>query len=141
MQASNINIYLGLTNTQPIQSLHDLIGLSRKGITKKAVDTLAQRLSIPLPTLFTILHVSPRTWQRYTNDKLLPQDITENALLLARLYDRGERVFGELDRFKGYMTHPIIALNGKRPIELLDTTFGFQLINDEITRIEHGVLA
>ncbi|AQG79506.1 antitoxin Xre/MbcA/ParS toxin-binding domain-containing protein [Spirosoma montaniterrae] len=141
MQTSNINAYLGLTNAQPIRSTYDLVLLSRQGITKKAVDTLAQRLSIPLPVLFDVLHVSARTWQRYTNDKLLPQNVTEHALLLARLYDRGERVFGDLDRFKAYMTHPIIALNGKRPIDLLDTTFGFQLIHDEITRIEHGVLA
>ena len=45
--------------------------------------------------LFTILHISARTWQRHTDEKLLPQDVTEKALQLANLYKQGESVFGD----------------------------------------------
>lgn len=141
MDPTTINQYFGLTDMPPIRSTFDLIDVSRKGLSKKAVATMARHLGIAQADLFVILHISARTWQRYPDEKLLPQDVTEKALLLAGLYDRGERLFGELDRFKGYMNAPIIALGGKKPTELLDTTFGFQLIQDELTRIEHGILA
>jgi len=39
------------------------------------------------------------------------------------------------------MEHPNLALATKKPKELLDTTFGFQLLNEELVRIEHGIFA
>lgn len=141
MDTNALNHYFGANNAPPIQSVFDLIEVSRRGLSKKAVATMARRLSITQSDLFIILHISARTWQRYTDEKLLPQDVTENALQLATLYKQGEDVFGETWKFQGWMNHPSPFLGGKRPIELLDTTFGFQLVHDEITRIEHGVLA
>ena len=43
---------------------------------------MATKLGLSLADLFVILHISARTWQRYTDEKLLPQDVTENALQL-----------------------------------------------------------
>ena len=102
---------------------------------------MARNLSITQAELLTILHISARTWQRYTDEKLLPQDVTEKALQLANLYKQGNDVFGESWRFSGWMNHPSLIFGGKKPIDVLDTTFGFQLVSDEIIRIEHGVLA
>lgn len=102
---------------------------------------MARHLNLTQTDLFGILHISARTWQRYTDEKLLTQEVTEKALQLANLYKHGEDVFGESWRFQGWMNHPSLALGGKKPIELLDTTFGFQLVGDELIRIEHGILA
>ncbi len=138
---ANIDHYFGGQNTHPIQSVFDLIEISRRGLSKKAVATLARTINLTQTDLFSILHISARTWQRYTDEKLLPQDVTEKALQLANLYKQGEEVFGESGRFQGWMIHPSLVLGGKKPVELLDTTFGFQLVSDEIMRIEHGILA
>lgn len=102
---------------------------------------MARHLGVTQADLFVILHISARTWQRYTDEKLVPQAVTENALQLANLYKQGEAVFGEAWKFQGWMNHPSPFFGGKKPIELLDTQFGFQLVSDEIIRIEHGVLA
>lgn len=141
MTATTISHYFGATNTPPLQSIFDLIEVSRRGLSKKAIALMAHHIGIPQPTLFIILHISARTWQRYTDDKLLPQEVTEKALQLATLYKQGEEVFGEAERFHGWMNYPNPVLGSKKPVELLDTTFGFQLVSDEIVRIEHGVLA
>ncbi len=141
MNISAIGPYFGTSNVPRLETLHDLIAVSRKGIPKKAVTALLARLDIKQPDMYTILHLSPRTWQRYSDDKLLSQDVTERALKLAELYAQGEAVFGATDRFQGWMTHQSIALGGKRPIDMLDTLYGFQVIRDEITRIEYGILA
>ncbi|MBD2754172.1 type II RES/Xre toxin-antitoxin system antitoxin [Spirosoma validum] len=136
-----INQYFGAKNTPPIQSIFDLIELSRRGLPKKAVATMARHLDLTQADLFVILHISARTWQRYTDEKLLPQDVTEKALQLANLYKRGEEIFGNSEKFKGWMNHPSPIFSGKKPIELLDTQFGFQAILDELIRIDWGVLA
>lgn len=141
MNTAALATYFGPDNVPPLRSIFDLIEVSRTGISKKAVANMAEHLSIPLPDLFVILHISVRTWQRYSSDKLLPQEVTEKALQVANLYIQGEEVFGESWRFRGWMNHPSPVLGGKKPIELLDTAYGFHLVSDEIIRIEHGVLA
>lgn len=101
---------------------------------------MAAKLGLSLADLFVILHISARTWQRYTDEKLLPQDVTEKALQLANLYKQGEDVFGNPEKFKGWMNHPSPIFAGKKPIDLLDTQFGFQAVQDELVRIDWGVL-
>ncbi|MBN8823731.1 MULTISPECIES: antitoxin Xre-like helix-turn-helix domain-containing protein [unclassified Spirosoma] len=141
MPTTTINQYFGPKNAPPIQSIFDLIELSRRGLSKKAVATMARHLGLTQSDLFVILHISARTWQRYTDEKLLPQDVTEKALQLANLYKYGEDVFGATWKFHGWMNHPSPFFSGKKPIELLDTQFGFQAVRDELTRIDWGVLA
>ena len=138
---ATLALYFGEKNAPPLRSVFDLIEVSRTGLSKKAVANMARHLSIPLADLFVILHISIRTWQRYSNDKLLPQEVTDNALELATLYTHGEGVFGNPDKFKGWMNHPSPIFGGKKPIELLDSRFGFQAVHDELVRIDYGVLA
>lgn len=139
MDTTTINQYFGARNAPPLLSVFDLMEVSRRGLSKKAIATMAQHIGIAQNELFTILHISARTWQRYTDEKLLPQDVTENALQLANLYKQGEDVFGNPEKFKGWMNHPSPIFGGKKPIDLLDTQFGFQAIQDELVRIDWGV--
>lgn len=138
---STINQYFGGKNTPPLTTTFDLIDASRSGLSKKSVSVLATNLGISQADLLLILNLSARTWQRYGDDKLLPQDATECALQLAVLYKHGEEVFGNPEKFKRWMNYPNLFFRGKRPIELLDTRFGFQAIEEELIRIDYGVLA
>ena len=141
MNTTTIAHYFGQKNVPGIQSIVDLIEVGRRGLPKKAVATMARHLGISQADLFTILHISARTWQRYSDEKLLPQDVTEKALQLASLYKQGEDVFGEVWKFQGWMNHPSPIFGGRKPIDLLDSQFGFQAIQDELIRIDWGVLA
>ena len=141
MQTVSLNQYFGAKNAPPLVSTFDLIDASRRGLSKKAIAALAKNLGIAQPELLVILHISVRTWQRYSDDKLMPQEVTEKALLLATLFKQGEEVFGSKEKFSGWMNHQSLFFRGKRPIELLDTTFGFQAVEEELIRIDYGVLA
>ncbi|MCY7358007.1 MAG: DUF2384 domain-containing protein [Rudanella sp.] len=141
MRTVSLNQYFGAKNTPPLVSTFDLIDASRKGLSKKAIAALAKNLRITQAELLVILNISTRTWQRYSDEKLMPQEVTEKALQLATLYKQGEEVFGSPEKFSGWMNHPSLFFRGKRPIELLDTTFGFQAIHEELIRIDYGVLA
>lgn len=141
MNAPQINQYFGSQNVPPIHSTLDLITISRQGITKKAALALAKGLVMSTNQLLPILHVSERTWQRYSDDKLLPQDMTERALHLASLYQQGEEIFGRAEKFRGWMSYPNPALGDRKPIDLLDSLYGFRAIEEELIRIDYGVLA
>ncbi|GAA0523111.1 type II RES/Xre toxin-antitoxin system antitoxin [Chitinophaga japonensis] len=119
----------------------DFIQLSREGVIKKALMNLSQQLSFSLSEVARILHISERTLQRYADDEKLSADTSERAILLSQLYQHGTQVFGDLENFKEWMRTPLPAFNYQPPISLLDTTFGFQLIQDELGKIAHGIFA
>jgi putative toxin-antitoxin system antitoxin component (TIGR02293 family) len=119
----------------------EFIQLSRDGIIKKALMNLSQQLSFSLAEVARILHISERTLQRYGDDEKLSADTSERAILLSQLYQHGTLVFGDLENFKEWMRTPLPAFNYQPPISLLDTTFGFQLIQDELGKIAHGIFA
>jgi putative toxin-antitoxin system antitoxin component (TIGR02293 family) len=124
----------------PLQNF-ELIRLSRKGILKKNILQLAKKLSFTLQEIAGILHISERTLQRYNNEDTLASDTSERALLLAQLYDKGISVFGTADNFNDWLRTPLPAFQQEAPMQYLDTAFGFQLISDELGRIEHGIYA
>ena len=88
------------------------------------------------------MHVSDRTLLRYKNDNLTfdsPQ--TERVLQISILYDKGLEVFGKKEYLDIWLNTNSIALGGLKPKDLLDNSFGINLVSDELVKIEHGVLA
>lgn len=126
---------------QTVRNQSDLIELARTGIPKNEVLKMAKHLSFSGKELAIIINLSERTLQRYPDDKKLEKIASEKAIQLAKLYERGNEVWGDLGRFKGWMRHPNPFLGSKTPLEILDTSFGFEMVLDEIGRIEHGILA
>ncbi len=139
--SNNKGILRYLDIDTPLQNIYDFIELSRHGITKKTLLHLAKTIDFDIKELAMVLHISERTIQRYELNKVLNIETSSKAIQLAKLYAKGENVFGDLDRFKKWMEYPSVALASKRPKDLLDTTFGFQLLNEELIRIEHGIFA
>ncbi len=126
---------------QSVKNQSDLIELARKGIPKNAVVKMAKQLSFSGKELAIIINLSERTLQRYPDNKKLEKTASEKAIQLAKLYERGNEVWGDLERFKAWMRHPNPFLGSKTPVEILDTNFGFDMVLDEIGRVEHGILA
>ncbi|WP_449438904.1 type II RES/Xre toxin-antitoxin system antitoxin [Pedobacter steynii] len=87
------------------------------------------------------MHISERTLQRYTPATLIKTEHAEKAIELARLYQRGTEVFGTMDNFNDWMKTPNYTLNGEPPLNLLDTSIGFELILQTLGRIEYGVFS
>jgi putative toxin-antitoxin system antitoxin component (TIGR02293 family) len=79
--------------------------------------------------------------QRYEDDAIIKTEYAEKAVELARLYTRGEEVFGSMDKFKQWVKTPGHVFNGEAPVTILDTSAGFDLVFKELGRIEHGVFA
>lgn len=118
-----------------------LIDVVRSGITKGAYERIVTTTGIPSDELADMLHISPRTLRRYEPGQILPPEQSERMVEIARLYSRGEEVFGSLERFKEWMSRTQIAFGDKSPTTLLDTSIGIGMITDELGRIEYGIFA
>jgi putative toxin-antitoxin system antitoxin component (TIGR02293 family) len=104
--------------------------------------------NLPVSTSFSqkdwseFLHISERTIIRYReqNKKFDPLQ-TDRIIHLNQLYIFGIDVFGDENLFNLWLSNKNLALGGRTPKELLTTSFGINMVNDEIGRIAHGVLA
>ena len=89
----------------------------------------------------SIIHTSDRTLRRYTPQQKLSQEQSERMVEMARLYSRGEEVFGTMEQFRQWMDSVLLPFGNKKPKEFLDTSLGIAMIMDELGRIEHGIFA
>ena len=123
-------------NTQERQ-----LKLIRGGLTRGSLDTLMKKTGLDIYELADILEVTDRTLRRYTAEEVLNKRLSERALEIAKLYSRGEEVFGDAPSFKQWMDTEVPALGHQKPKSFLDTSLGIQMLMDELGRIEHGVFA
>lgn len=66
---------------------------------------------------------------------------SEIVIQIAVVLRRGIEVFGNMVKFLSWLNNSNMALGNNKPKDLLDTNFGFGLVKDELTRIEHGIFA
>ena len=119
-----------------------LIEASRKGVSYRAFAQFAKALSFSMADWARILNISGRTMQRLKKEnRTLDQAMSERIFRIALLNERGSNVLGSPAGFVSWIESENVALGGMKPISLLDSTFGIDLVHDELTRIEHGILA
>ncbi len=137
------SVYSLLSGVKPIRfsTDFDLLQLTRQGLPKKVLTTLAKKISLTLQELSDIMHISERTLQRYNDDAVVKSEYSEKAIELARLYIRGQEVFGSMDKFTRWMKTPSHVFRDQTPVSLLDTSVGFDMVLRELGRIEHGIFA
>lgn len=119
-----------------------LIDLAKKGISFKIFDNLAKKFPFTMQDWADFLHISGKTLSRYQKeDKSFDVLQSEKILQIGMLYKRGEEVFDSADNFMIWLQTENVALGRTKPQDLLGSSFGISLLMDELTRIEHGVLA
>lgn len=118
-----------------------LIEASRKGLTKREYGIIAQKTGLTINGFASYTHMTSRTLQRKKYNEKISVEASERAILIGKLYYKGEQLFGDLERFKKWMDSNNISLDGKKPKDYLDTFAGINLINEELLRIEYGYTA
>ena len=121
-----------------LQNPLDLIELSRKGLSRAAVDLVAKRIGLSDREMARILNISERTFHRYSPDTQLDTSSTERLLKLMLLYQHGEEVFSTLEDFKPWMRQSMRIFGDKSALDLLDTITGFEWVSNVLSRIEFG---
>ena len=119
-----------------------LISSVREGVKYGLFQSIAEKSPFSPTEWSNFLHLSERTFQRYKKDRRTFDPLhSEKILEITLVYNKGVEVFGDKANFDAWLSAKNVALGGIKPKELLDSTFGIGLLKDELTRIEHGVLA
>ena len=88
-----------------------------------------------------MLGISGRTLrrQRETPKKPMPADLASKTWLFAETLAKATEVFGGKEKAEEWLNKPAMGLDGQRPIGMLQTVQGTELVNDFLTRLEYGV--
>ncbi|MEI6754650.1 MAG: antitoxin Xre-like helix-turn-helix domain-containing protein [Paludibacter sp.] len=136
---NSVNSYIFTDSENDIKSL---ITAVRNGINFNYFLNIAEYSNFNLHDWATILHLSERTMQRYKKESLTFEPLqSEKILQIALILQKGQEVFGNSLKFNNWINADNQGLGGVKPKELLDNSFGIKLIEDELVKIEHGVLA
>jgi putative toxin-antitoxin system antitoxin component (TIGR02293 family) len=119
-----------------------MVNMLREGVGFPYLSSISDRINFTLEDWSSYLHLSERTIQRYKKDnKHFDTIYTEKIVQIALLYKRGADVFGSEENFQIWMETKSLPMGGVKPKELLDTTYGINLVDTELGRIEHGIFA
>lgn len=123
-----------------IHSDFDLIRAGQSGIPKASIDELATHLGISRKSMAEdILSVSVKTLERKAKTAKMDKKSSSHALEIAKIMQHAYEVFEDEQKVKLWVNHSNKALDGKKPVQLLDTLTGLNMVNDILTRIEEGV--
>ena len=128
-----------LTFTEVLPLSHaEYLDIVRKKVKRSTLVKLMKETDITLEEMAEIMDMNKAIITSVDNKKL-DQNQSEKAVLIERLYKRGEEVFESRQLFKQWMNSKVKSLENKKPKEYLDTVYGINLITDEIERLAYGV--
>src|SRR4051812_10847462 len=131
---------LGL-RTVPRSDL-ELIDVTLKGLPGSALSSLAESLDVPMAIVVAQLDIPPRTAARRLKPRAtLTAAESERALRLARVLARATEIFEGRASARRWLEAASIPLGGRRPLDLLATDVGAELVLGELGKIDAGFFA
>jgi putative toxin-antitoxin system antitoxin component (TIGR02293 family) len=121
------------TTTEP------LVDLVREGLPVASFAAVASHTGLSREALGRVADIPVRTVQRRKGR--LQRDESDRLTRIARIYAQAASVFGSRDAAERWMTTPNWALDGRRPLEMLDTEVAAREVEDTLGRIEDGTFA
>jgi len=87
------------------------------------------------------LGISLRTYQRRKDapDRRLSREQSGRIWKFAEILGRAIELFGSWAEAEEWLECPAMALEQRKPIDLLSTPAGVESVEDHLTRLEHGV--
>lgn len=120
--------------------VHEL--LVRKGLPYAALFQLVQvNKAIPEHDLAEAVGISTRTLRRARQnpETPMPADLASKTWLLAETLGKATSVLGGKEAAQQWLIEPQTGLDGRRPIDLLRTVQGAEVVTAFLGRLEYGV--
>jgi putative toxin-antitoxin system antitoxin component (TIGR02293 family) len=131
-----------LLRLRPGQTLLDMHLQLQEGLAVRSVKHLIDTLSaIPKDEALAALGVSWRTIERRgtTPRKPLSREQSGRIFKFAEVLAKATDVFGSQQEAEAWLSRPAMGLNRQRPIDLLATPAGVELVIGFLTRLDYGV--
>ena len=125
-----------------VRSRLDVHEVLERGIPSSAFNFLLSRVKVLEPeAVRKAVGLSVRTVQRrnQTPQKPLSPEQSGRAWKFAELLAQATEVLGSQEAAEQWLNTPAMALDQRRPIELLSTSVGAEMVERLLFQIDHGV--
>ncbi|HLY53960.1 MAG TPA: antitoxin Xre/MbcA/ParS toxin-binding domain-containing protein [Stellaceae bacterium] len=135
------------TLRRPVRSRLEAHDLLREGLPGHALKHLVNSIGILRAarhdSLEKAVGISLRTYQRRKEapDRKLSPEQSGRAWKFAEILGRVIALLGSQAEAEDWLERPAMALDQRRPIDLLSTPAGVESVEDHLTRLEYGVYA
>lgn len=123
-------------------NLLEIIRHQREGLPLKVVAVMARKVDMSVDAFIVALSL-PRSIKksRFRRSKNLSAPAAERVIRAARILKRATEVFeSELDA-RVWLNVANRVLGGQTPLSYMDSGAGFHLVDNELQRIEYGIVA
>lgn len=132
------------TLRRPVRSRLEAHDMLREGLPGHALKHLVSNvvfLRTRSESLEKAVGISLRTYQRRKDapDRPLSPEQSGRAWKFAEILGRAIELFGSQAEAEQWLEQPAMALDQRRPIDLLSTPAGVETVEDHLTRLEYGV--
>jgi len=135
-------VVYGMTMGKLLDQKMLLLSLIETGVSSQFFFTLTEESPFSLTDWCHVTNIPYRTLQRYQKDNTMLKPIyTEKIFEFVEVVQKGIEVFGSSEKFERWLYKPKFIFSDKRPIDLLSSSFGKELVMTELTHIEHGIFA
>lgn len=110
-----------------------------EGLSTYVLEVIRRDLQLSNSELAHVVSISPRTLARRKKEVRLPSDESERAYRVARLIEIATDILGSKDETQGWMKEHNFALGNQRPLDLIRTEPGAQLVERTLRQIQHGI--
>lgn len=118
---------------------HELIRRIQKGLRFSELQALQDKIDMPLEQLAGKLSISKSTLQRRKTAGRLSSDESGKVMRFSQLLEHATKVFGNVDRARGWLKHPQRGLGGAIPLDYAETEIGAREVDRLLGRIDYGV--
>lgn len=117
----------------------ELNKLLENGLPVSAIDSFSKMMGIPMTEIAPMLNLSYKTLTRKKRTETFDPAISSLVYEIVATYARAIDIFGDTEKVSQWFGRANRALANQRPIELLKTMTGINLVNQILGRIEEGV--
>lgn len=121
---------------EELANFSDFAPLIRDGFTKKTFEDFINEAKI-VSAVSELEAFKPVLTQ--DDDALLSAQASDVLVCIARIYAEAIDLFGDKLEATKWMTSPRYTLGEQVPIQMLDTTVGFETVLLELHRIQYGI--
>jgi putative toxin-antitoxin system antitoxin component (TIGR02293 family) len=127
---------LGLEVDDPLK----LVARVQKGLPYGALERFLRNTALSIIDLAQIVRIPVRTLMRRKAQRRLQPDESDRLLRASRIFGRALELFeGDIAAARRWLSTPLPAFGGARPIAVASTDVGAREVDNLIGRLEHGI--
>ena len=128
--------------TTDARSAFDVHEMIEKGLPSQDILSFIDSVKLfnDKKVVIKVIGISERTlYRRINKPEPLTTEQSSRTWRFAETLTKAEDVFGDPAEAERWMTTPAMGLEGRKPIDLLTTQVGYELVDDFLTRMDYGV--